>query len=129
MTTGELWVAHPLFPWIMIVLGWWVLCSTAVMVRNYRLIRRLEQHNKLLQAIVMEGIGHLAKQIRAIQDGIPILKPLGREKERTSELLSRETRVQIEEPEPAAIEEADEVGDHIAVTTSKDTERAGVRSP
>lgn len=49
MNIGELWVAHPLFPRLMIILTAWVGFSTVVMIHNWVRIRRLERHNKLLQ--------------------------------------------------------------------------------
>lgn len=52
MNTGELWVAHPFFPWLVIILAAWVGFSTAAQVRNWVRIRRLERHNKLLQEMV-----------------------------------------------------------------------------
>lgn len=131
MSIGELWIAHPLFPRIMMVLAWWVLCSTIIMGRNYVLIRRLERHNKLLQEMAAEGVrgvGNLAKQITVIQGRIPIPKPIGRTEERASEFCSEQSGVRTEEPEPAAIEEADEDGDEFAVAKNEAKERTGARS-
>lgn len=122
MSIGELWIAHPLFPWIMIVLAWWVLCSTIVMARNYVLICRLERHNQWLRetaARVEGGVRNLAKQI-----AIP--KSIERTEECTSELRSEQSGVRIEEPEPAAIEEADEDYGDGAANEAK--ERTGARS-
>lgn len=127
MPIGELWVAHPLFPWIMIILAWWVLCSTVVIARNYVLIRRLERHNKLLQKMVAEGV-RLAKQTAAIESRIPISKSIEHTEERTSELCSEQNGIRIEEPEAAAIEEAVENGDDFTVAENEDKERAGARS-
>lgn len=59
MNIGELWVAHPLFPWLMIVLALWVGFSTTAQVRNWVRIRRLERHNKSLQ----ETVENIAKQV------------------------------------------------------------------
>lgn len=116
MTTGELWVAHPLFPWIMIILAWWVGCSTAVMVRNWVRICKLERHNKLLQEMLVEGVGSIARRVTAAE----IFASEG-------ERRLRERRIRSEEPEPAAIEEA-ENGDYIAVDENKDTAGTGIRS-
>jgi len=43
MNLGELWIAHPLFPWIMGILAWWVMCSTIVMARSWTRIKKLEE--------------------------------------------------------------------------------------
>lgn len=59
MNIGELWVAHPFFPWLMIILAAWVGFSTATQVRNWVRIHRLERHNKSLQEIVE----NIAKQV------------------------------------------------------------------
>lgn len=61
MNIGELWVAHPFFPWLMIILAAWVGSSTAAQVRNWVKIRSLERHNKLLQKMV-ENFAEQAKQ-------------------------------------------------------------------
>lgn len=128
MSIGELWIAHPLFPWIMITLALWVACSTIVMVRNWALICRLERHNKLLQEMLVAGIRNVAKQIRSIQDRIPILKPVRREEKRTSELCSGETGIRTEEQPAPEIEETNENGDDLAATESENAERESVRS-
>lgn len=52
MITGEAWVVHPFFPWLMVILSWWIVCSTAVQVRNWIRLRRLEKHNKILQEMI-----------------------------------------------------------------------------
>ena len=126
MTIGELWVAHSLFPWIMMILAWWVLCSTAVMVRNWMRLRRLERHNKLLQEMVVEGVGSLAKRVTVIENRISILKPIPSEEECPSE--PGEAGIRVAE-QPAAIEEeAEENGDNVATRECEDQKRAGVGS-
>lgn len=90
MSTGELWVEHPLFPWLIIVLAWWVLCSTVVMVRNWVRLRKLERHNKSL----IERVDNLARQYQS-----------NRYKEDyTGELRSGEAGIRITEESAAAIE-------------------------
>lgn len=121
MTTGELWVV----PWLLIILSWWILCATVIMVRNWVRLRRLEQHNKFLQYMVVEGVGNLAKRVTAI-DRIPFLKPIPSETECPSELRSGEAGIRITE-EPAAIEETEENGDNVATRECEDQTRAGVR--
>lgn len=118
MSVGELWIAHPLFPWIMIVLAGWVGFSTIVMVRNWTQIRKM---NSLLETETK-----IIAKIEVIQDRI--LKSLGREEKRSSKLCSGKSGIRIEEQPAAAIEETEGDGNNIAITTSEDTERAGVRS-
>ncbi len=127
MSVGELWVEHPFFPWLMIILALWVGFSTAVMSRNWFRIRKLERHNKLLQEMTVEGVGNLAGQVRTIQNRYAN-RPVECEEERTSEFCSGETGIRSEEPAPTAIEEADENRDHITVTEYEDQERESVRS-
>lgn len=117
MTIGELWVIHPLFPWIMAILAFWVGCSTILMVRIWVKIRKLESQN-------------IVKRIRTIHrsQGIPILKRVRRKKKRSSKFRSRKSRIRIKEPEPAAIEETKEDGNNFSVAESENKERAGVGS-
>ena len=126
MTTGELWVAHPLFPWLMIILSWWVLCSTAVMVRNWVRLRRLERHNKLLQKMLVEGVESVARRTTAIENRI--LKPIPSEEECPSELRSEEAGIRIAEQSAAAVEETEENGDYVATRECEDQKRARVGS-
>lgn len=111
MTTGELWVEHPLFPWLMTVLAWWILCSTAVMVRNWVRLRKLERHNKLL----IEKIDNLDRQYQSIR----------REEECSSELYLGKAEIRIAE-EPAAIEETDEDRDNVPTSECENQERERV---
>lgn len=75
MSIGELWVAHPFFTWLVIILALWVAFSTAVMVRNWVHILRLKQHNKLLQEMVIEGVGSIAKRITVIEKETYLTEP------------------------------------------------------
>jgi len=70
MNVGELWVAHPIFPWLVLILGFWVMLSTIVQARSWFFIRKLEQHNKLLQIMLLEGIGSVVKRFTAIENRI-----------------------------------------------------------
>ncbi len=128
MSVGELLVAHPFFPWLLSILSWWVLCSTAVMVRNWVRLLRLEQHNRLLQEMIVEGVESLAKRVAAIESRIQIFKPIPSEEECPSELCSGEAGIRIAEQPAAAIEEAEENGDNITTREREDQKRAGVRS-
>lgn len=123
MNIGELWVAHPLFPWLMIILAAWVGFSTAAQVRNWMRIRKLEQHNKLLQEMVVGGVGYIARQVKGIQP-----ESSGREEECTSELCSGKNGIRTEEQPAAAIEETDEDWNLDSPAGSKNTERAKSRN-
>lgn len=124
MTTGELWITHPFLPWLMIVLAWWVLCATVVMVRNWVRLRRLEQHNKLLQDMVVEGVGSLARRVKSIErTSQPVESPA----ECPSELRSGEAGIRITEEPAAAIEETEENGDNVATRECEDQKRESVR--
>mgnify|MGYP001567098864 CR=1 FL=1 len=47
VSVGEIWVQHPLFPWILIILCLWVICSTMIHLRSWRKIQRLEGVNRI----------------------------------------------------------------------------------
>lgn len=117
MTIGELWVAHPIFPWIMAILSFWVGCSSILIVRIWVKIRKLEKQN-------------VARRIKTIQKsrGIAIHKRIRRKKKCSCKLCSGKNRVRIEEPEPAAIEETEEDGYDFSLVENKDKERTGVGS-
>lgn len=116
MNIGEAWVAHLLFPWIVMILAFWVGCSTILLVRIWVKIRRLENQRKIV-----------AKRIKPIR-GKPVFKRIRREKKCLCKLCSEKSRVRIEEPKPAAIEEENEDGEHFSVVESEDKERAVVGS-
>ncbi len=42
MAIGELWIAHPIFPWIMIILALWVSVATILIVRMWNKVKLLE---------------------------------------------------------------------------------------
>lgn len=123
MSVGELWVAHPLFPWLMIVLAMWVGSATIVMIRSWIYIRKLQRHNKLLQEMVVEGVGNLARRIKKSH-------PVTSEEECSDELCSGKAGIRIEEQPAPAIEEADEDWDESSDDTcdaDQVKERAGSR--
>jgi len=64
MTTGELWITNPFFPWLVIALSWWVGCTTIIMVRIWSRIRKLEKrHDKLLKEFLVEQHNKLVQEM------------------------------------------------------------------
>ncbi len=63
MSVGELWVQSPIFPWLLMILTFWVGTSTILMWRMWFKIKNLQNHNKLLQELMMGGISGLKEQI------------------------------------------------------------------
>jgi len=43
MNVGELWVANPAFPWLVVILALWITISTISQSRNWSRIRKLEK--------------------------------------------------------------------------------------
>lgn len=77
MSIAESWVANPIVPWLITILVLWIIFSTMVQARNWFRIRKLERHNKLLQEMLVEGVGNVARRITFIENRIPILKSNG----------------------------------------------------
>ncbi|MHA2279767.1 MAG: hypothetical protein ACXAC5_02570 [Promethearchaeota archaeon] len=114
MTTGELWVEHPIYPWLIVILAIWVGVSTIAQIRNWMHIRRLEHHNRLLQSLVTEGVGNVARQLNSIKEKFDRSRKNSRckrrKKSRTEQVCAKGDRVRSKMEEPAAAEEIRENG-------------------
>lgn len=71
MTICELWITHPLYPGLMIILALWVGCSTVAIFRNWVLILRLKKHNKLLHKLVVEGVKEFSEHLQKSRNEDP----------------------------------------------------------
>ena len=123
MSVGELWVANPLFPWIVLILTAWVVTSIAVQVRNWIRICKLERTNKFLQEMIMGGVHGLSQRILEVKEEQSRRSSKSRSRRRKKRNKpesgdSQEHRIQFEEPEPAAIEEIGEGSDSPDVIAS-----------
>lgn len=133
MSVGELWVGHPLFPYLVIILASWVLCSTIVIVRNWVLIFRLKRHNKLLQDMVVEGISGISKRVKKIEEnpdwsGSDTGQGFLKEADSSESQNEESARIPDTTSEPAPTEEVRANGDHVATTGEEKTQRAESRS-
>jgi len=75
MSLGEAWVAHPIFPVLVVILAFWVGTFTIVLVRNWNRIQRLEQMIKTLTTKdtindIEREIEHLSIKVNVIDDDV-----------------------------------------------------------
>lgn len=61
MNVGELWVKAPIFPFLLVILAFWVGTSSILMWRMWYRINDLKKHNTL-QKLMMEGTHNLRNQ-------------------------------------------------------------------
>jgi hypothetical protein len=116
MTIGELWVQSPLFPILVWILAAWVLFATAVFVRTWYRLLRLERYTKLLESLVTEGVGNVAKQIKELKEAE--LNQRGKRKKRRRRRRQRgQSAIQPEAERAAEIETITE--DSEVVTSSR----------